>query len=342
MLTLAYPWLLLLLPLLWVLRWVVPAYRESQEALRVPFLGHLVALTGDTASSGAAVARVSRVQRLVIMSCWALFVLAVARPQWIGEPVSRTVPTRDLLLAVDLSGSMETRDFTNQAGDSVDRLTAVKEVLDEFLTRREGDRVGLVFFGTAPFLQVPFTEDLEVCRLLLDEAQVRMAGPKTAMGDAIGLGIQLFRNSEVEKRVLMILTDGNDTASQVPPENAARLARDEGIRIYTIAAGDPAAAGEQALDEAVLKAVAETTGGTYYHAEDREALQGVYAELDALETREVETLSHRPRHDLFYVPLAAGLLLNMVFHALQAVLFAVRSRRAGHTSAPVIPDGEHA
>ena len=215
----------------------------------------------------------------------------------------------DLMLLVDLSGSMEAEDFTNAKGDTVDRLSAVKEVLDDFLTDREGDRVGLVVFGTAAFVQVPFTQDLAATRLLLEEAQVRMAGPRTAFGDAIGLAITLFERSEVDERVMIVLTDGNDTGSRVPPDRAAGIAADQGVVIHTVAIGDPAAVGEQALDEAMLRAVAQATGGGFYRAEDRAEMEAIYAELDSLNPRQVETVSFRPRRDLFAWPLGAAVLL---------------------------------
>lgn len=119
--------------------------------------------------------------------------------------------------------------------DRWDRLTAVKQVLGTFLTKRDGDRVGLLVFGSAAFVQAPFTEDLQVCRSLLQEMQVRMAGPQTKLGDAVGLAITVFERSDVKERVLIVLTDGNDTGSQVPPDKAAAIARDKGIKIYTIA-----------------------------------------------------------------------------------------------------------
>jgi Ca-activated chloride channel family protein len=180
---------------------------------------------------------------------------------------------------------METKDFKNAKGDTVDRLTAVKEVLNDFLSRRQGDCVGLIFFGSAPFVQAPFTEDLKVCRQLLDEAQVKMAGPQTAFGDALGLAINVFERSPVKERILIALTDGNDTASQVPPAKAAQIAKDEGIIIHTVSVGDPMAAGEDALDVDTLKAVATTSGGLYAHAEDRQQLEEIYRKIDALETR---------------------------------------------------------
>ncbi|MDR6951177.1 Mg-chelatase subunit ChlD [Ancylobacter sp. 3268] len=171
-----------------------------------------------------------------------------------AAPVHQDRPARDLLLLlVDLSASMDTQDFTDAAGNKVNRLVAVKQVLDDFLARRQGDRVGVAVFGNAPFALVPFTTDLDLARQLLGEMQVGMAGPHTAFGDAIGLGINLFAASTVPARTIIALTDGNDTASQVPPAEAPRVAHDRGIVVHTVAVGDPAAAGEEKLDEAALK-----------------------------------------------------------------------------------------
>jgi Ca-activated chloride channel family protein len=239
-------------------------------------------------------------------------VVALALPQWLEPPITRTVPVRDVLLAVDLSGSMQTKDFTDASGKTVDRLTAAKGVLDGFLAHRKGDRIGLLVFGNAPFVQAPFTQDLDVCRELLGEMRVGMAGPKTAMGDAIGLAITVFDRTKVPERVLIVLTDGNDTGSLVPPQKAAEIARDKKITIHTVAVGDPTAVGEDKLDEVTLKQVAETTGGTYSHAANRAELEQIYRRLDALPTREAPTITHRPRRDLYYWPLAAGLFVSFV------------------------------
>jgi Ca-activated chloride channel family protein len=243
---------------------------------------------------------------------WLCTVAALVRPQWLEPPISRTVPVRDMMLAVDLSGSMQTKDFTDSSGKTVDRLTAVKQVLDDFLTRRRGDRVGLIVFGNSPFVQAPFTQDLGVCRELLAETRVGMAGPKTSFGDSIGLAITAFDRSDVPEKVLIVLTDGNDTGSQVPPEKAAAVAEDKGIVIHTVAVGDPKAAGEDKLDEGALKRVAATTGGTYSHAGNRAELEAIYRRLDELQAREGQTITHRPRRDLFHWPLATGLLLSAV------------------------------
>lgn len=313
-LTLAYPTVMLLVLAPLLLRLVLPTYQEDRRAVRLPWFDRVVALSGQDPSRSGAVARVPLWQTVALFLLWCLLVLAMARPQLLEPPLEKSVPTRDLLLLVDLSGSMETEDFTNAAGERVDRLRAVKEVLDDFLTDRKGDRVGLVVFGTGAFVQVPFTEDLDATRLLLEETQVRMAGPRTAFGDAIGLAITLFERSELERRVVIALTDGNDTGSRIPPAEAARIARDSDITIHVIGVGDPTAVGEEKLDEQALRNVAQATSGRYFHAEDRDALQQIYAELDRVDVREVETLRHQPRVELYHWPFGAFLALGLLFH----------------------------
>jgi len=205
MLTIAHPWLFLLLPLPWLVRKLLPTHHERKAAVRVPFLQRLSRLAGLQPGKGVAVTRRPLAQWLMLSLTWSLIVVAITRPQWLEEPIIKELPMRDLLVAVDLSGSMEAQDFTDKQGNAVDRLTAVKEVLDTFFARRDGDRVGLILFGSAAFVQVPFTDDLEVVRELLKEAQIRMLGPRTMLGDAMGLSINLFERSEVEERVLIIL-----------------------------------------------------------------------------------------------------------------------------------------
>ncbi len=326
MLTLAYPWLLALLPLPLLIWWLAPAHREPRQGLVVPFLDRLAEESGQRPSLGAVVMRGRWLRQFSLLVLWLCTVLALARPQIIEPPITKEIPVRDLLLAVDLSGSMATKDFKNAKGQTVDRLTAVKEVLDDFLARRQGDRVGLIFFGSAPFVQAPFTEDLKVCRTLLAEAQANMAGPQTAFGDAIGLAIAVFDRSKTRQRVLIALTDGNDTASKVLPVKAAEIAHDKGIVVHTVAVGDPKAAGEEALDLEALKNVARTTGGVYAHAADRHQLEDIYRKLDALETHKAQTVTHRPRRDIYWIPLAIGLAVSILQHALQLLVRRPRAR----------------
>ena len=306
MLTLANIWTFLLLPLPWLIKALLPARQATQVAVRVPFGDRLRA-----ASNGHSVQNATRTfaRQILPVAGWLLVVIAMARPQWLEPPITRELPTRDLLLLVDLSGSMRQQDFTSAAGSKVNRLTAVKEVLGEFLLRRDGDRVGLVVFGDSPFLQAPFSTDLNLTRQLLDETDIGMAGTRTAFGDAIGLGISLFDNSDVLAKTMIALTDGNDTKSQVPPVEAARVAMQRGIRIHTVAIGDPTTVGEEKLDAETLQIVSESSGGAYFFAGDRDELEGIYDELDKIETRKVDIVSHRPRRDLYFWPLLAALLL---------------------------------
>lgn len=309
MLVFNYLWIFLLLPLPWLLRAVLPAQPSSQAAARVPFGNRLTETMGREGDSGSLP---SPTRRLVLPSLlWLLVLGALARPQWIEPPITQELPTRDLLLLVDLSSSMKRKDFTNQAGAQVDRLSAVKEVLGEFLQRREGDRVGLVVFGDAAYLQAPFSTDLQLSRRLLDECEVGMAGPRTAFGDAIGLGVNLFDKSEAPAKTIIALTDGNDTKSRVPPVEAARVATQRKIRIHTVAIGDPTTAGEDKLDQQALREVAAAAGGSYFFAADRTSLEDIYNQLDEIETRKVKTVSHRPRRDLFYLPLMVALILSL-------------------------------
>ncbi len=340
MIELAHPWLLLLLPLPVLVVWGVPALQRKRVAVRVPNLQRLARVTGGTPAPGAVVVRRGALQTALLAVVWALVVVALAQPQHILPPITKELPTRDLLLAVDLSGSMEARDFTDASGAVVERLDAVKQVLDGFLARRDGDRVGLLVFGTAAFVQAPFTADLDVVRELLGETRVRMAGPQTVIGDAIGLALTVFERSEVEERVLILLTDGNDTGSLVPPERAAEIARDQGVVIHTVAVGDPAAVGEDALDAESLAAVARKTGGRAYFAGDREGLEGIYVELDALNPRRVETLSHRPRQDRFHWPLGGAVGLVLAVLAARELRGAWRRSRA--LADPVPPEAEAA
>jgi Ca-activated chloride channel family protein len=313
MLTLAHPWLFLLLPLPWLVRKVLPAFRESRASVRVPFMQRLTSISGQKSAKGSAISRRSKSQWFFLLLAWIGLVMACTRPQWLEDPIVNELPMRDLLLALDLSGSMETREFTYSEVIVSDRFTAAQQVLDEFLTRRDGDRIGLILFGNAAFVQVPFTDDLEVVRELLNETRPRMLGPRTMLGDAMGLAISLFEKSEVNERVLITLTDGNDTGSLVPPDRAAEIARDKQITIHTVAMGDPEAVGESPLDEATLRAVADITGGSYFRASDRQELDSIYLRLDQLNPRQVETQSYRPKTDLFYWPLSLALLSSLMF-----------------------------
>ncbi len=263
-------------------------------------------------------------QRILLLLVWALLVFALARPQWLEEPVVEERSLRDMLLLVDLSGSMDINDFTDEQGRPTNRLTVVKQVLSDFLERRQGDRIGLIFFGSSPFVQAPFSDDLDTVQELLDEAIVGMAGPKTVIGDALGLALNLFEEREVEERVVILLTDGNDTGSVIPPDQAAKIAHDEGVIIHVVGVGSATGEGEQPLDEKTLQAIASVSGGEYFKAEDQQGLESVYETLDQLTPKKVEGRSYRPRRELYHWPLGVTMILFLGFHLILALRFRLK------------------
>lgn len=323
-------WAFILLPLPLLFRWLTRAYHTQRDALRAPFFQTLVDLTGHNPGKGALVLRRNYAQRIMVVCLWILVVTAMAKPMWLGEPQERTRAARDLMIAIDLSASMETRDFIMSASTEAQplpRIEGLKLVLTDFITRRQNDRLGLIAFGSAPFLQVPFTQDRELFEFLLNESQTRMAGPKTMLGDAIGLAIKHFESRETSKRTLILITDGNDSGSRVPPLEAADVAADKGITIYTIAIGSPASEGDEAVDLESLREIAKRTDGAAFRAGDGAELQAIYRELDHLAPTEKEILIFRPRRDLFHWPLAAALLFALSLHTLMAMSSAWRFYR---------------
>ena len=326
MVELAYPWLLLLMPLPLLVHWLLPAYKEQKSAVQVPFFARLVEMSGAEPSKGAVILQRMLFQKIWLTLAWLLIVVALAKPEFVGAPIVKEKSGRDLMIAVDLSGSMETEDFITPAGQRVDRLTAIKSVLREFAEKRQSDRLGLVVFGDAAFLQAPFTEDHDTWLTLLNETEIGMAGMSTVLGDAIGLSIKTFENSKTENRVLIALTDGNDTGSKVPPVEAAKVAKKYGVTVYTIAIGDPDTAGEEALDIETLQRIAEITGGAYYQALDRQQLADIYRRITELEPALFESLSYRPHRSLHHYLLAFIAAVYTSFFLLMTLLSARKTK----------------
>lgn len=316
----AWPGMFLLLPLPWLLARWLPPLRSGASALRMP---HAEELAGLVAGAGK---RPSPLRVAGWMwPVWVLLCLALARPQALAEADVPPRSGRDLMLAVDLSGSMSEIDM-RLGGRPVDRLTAVKAVLADFLDRRAGDRVGLVLFGQRAYAVTPLTFDRETIRQQLMDSVVGLAGRETAIGDAIALSVKRLREQAgvqagKPSRVLVLLTDGVNNAGVVPPEKAAELAAIEGIRIHTIGFGGeqrtgvfglPFGRAEPEIDEASLRAISESTGGRYFRARDTEELAGIYAELDRLEAIEHAGAPQRPRRELYPWPLMAALGLFVI------------------------------
>ena len=309
----AWPWLLLALPLPWLMRRLWPAAPSAAPALRVPYGERLDTIGGRSARA--------RPQGLGLLPwlAWALLCVAAARPQQLGDVVQPPQTGRDLMLAVDLSGSMGEEDM-RLGGAAVDRLTAAKAVIADFLDRRAGDRVGLIVFGQRAYALAPLTLDRDSVRGQLLDSVVGLAGRETAIGDAIGLAVKRLRGQEDGQRVLILLTDGVNTAGQLDPMKAAELARENDVRIHTIAfGGDGAGAslfgfrlpgGDVEIDEATLQRIARATGGRAFRARDTDELAGIYDAIDRLEPVQRPGQALRPRVERYPWPLAAALLLG--------------------------------
>src|SRR5262249_23300308 len=276
----------------------------------------LAQATGQTPQPGAVVLPRHVIQMVAAAIIWALIVTALARPLQVGEAVTHEVSARDLILAVDISGSMDEVDFRTTDGKAIKRLDGVKRVLGDFIARRKGDRVALILFGSKAYIQVPFTQDLQTARTLLDQSEVGMAGQQTVIGDAMGLAIKTFDSSKAQQKLVILLTDGIDTASRVPPEHAADIAWQKGVVIYTIGFGDPNATGEDRGDLGTLRQVASVTSGQFFRAEDGTQLEAIYTDIDRLAPVKLETLTWRPRIPLYHWPLATAVVLGLALWCL--------------------------
>lgn len=329
MIEFAWPWAFLALPLPLLAWWLLPPYREQRASVQIPFFAKVAEATGQTPQKGAVVVRRLALQMIVASLMWVLIIIALAQPQRVGEPIRHDISARDMMLAIDISGSMDQVDFQTADKRMIQRLAGVKQVVDAFIARRKGDRIGLILFGTKAYIQCPFTQDLATIQALLNQTEVGMAGQQTAIGDAIGLSIKAFEASKAQQKMLILLTDGNDTASRVPPAHAAQIAREHGLVIYTIGVGDPDATGENRVDFQTLQAVAAATGGQFFRAENGADLERIYADIDRLAPVKLQTQTWRPKLPLYQWPLGAAALLG-IGAWLVLLLRSWMARRAQH------------
>lgn len=311
-----YPWLLLLIPVPLLIYWLVPEHKEEQDSLRLAFFSTIAAATGLKPEAGAVVPKSNWLQKIFGPLCWILFVVALARPQFVEPPIQKIQPGRDLMLALDISQSMETPDFRQPDGKKMRRVDGVKQVVADFVRKRKNDRVGLIVFGQAAYPVAPFTLDHEASLKILAQTDAGMAGPQTMIGDAIGLAIKQFDASDADQRLMILLTDGNDTGSRMPPRKAAEIAKQKGITIHVVGVGDPKATGEDKVDFAALGAIAKATGGQVFHGENIADLAKAYALLDQITPQNFKTLSYQPKRELFVWPLGAAMVTLVAYHLL--------------------------
>ncbi|QQX78368.1 VWA domain-containing protein [Shewanella sp. KX20019] len=350
MLEFSYPLMALLLPLPWLINYFVPAFKVKQAAIKVPFFNLIAALLKASPNSALQYLKPTRWQQCALIFVWVLLVIAMSKPVMLGEPQTRQQIGRDLMVLVDLSGSMETADFSiqsdanNRSGntsrsnnsqnsfENISRLDAVKRVLNDFAEQREGDRLGLILFGDAAYLQAPFTSDHKSWLELLNESQVGMAGQSTHIGDALGLAIKLMQagvsddiNSTQKDKVVILLTDGNDTDSSVPPIEAAKIAAKKGIRVHVIAMGDPLTLGEQAMDMSIIEGIARLTGGRAFQAISTTELAAVYQQISELEPANFASFTYQPKQSVHYLPIAAAIIIYLITYLVVFFLRLLRS-----------------
>jgi Ca-activated chloride channel family protein len=314
MITFAWPWLLLLLPLP-LLVYFLPKKNTNRTsaALIIPQLlqSSSVNITNQT----------SKKSPLIILSlCWLLTVVALSQPQWLGEAIDIPTEGRDMMIAVDLSGSMQIEDM-NLHGKTVNRLDMLKVVLGDFIERRTGDRLGLILFADDAYMQTPMTFDRKTVKQMLDESVLGLVGRKTAIGDAIALAVKRFDAKQKSNKVLLLLTDGQNTAGKISPEQALELAIAKDITIYSIGIGADVMLQQSLfgtrrvnpsseLDEKTLTELAEQTGGKYFRARDSQGMELIYSVLDQLEPVEQDQQQMRPLTALFYWPLSLAFILS--------------------------------
>lgn len=312
----AWPWLFALLPLPWLVLRLWPESAEQGAALQLPYAGVLDGVAAGTLSRRGA--RVSWRPWLL----WLLLLTAVARPQWLDEPTDLPRSGREMLLALDVSGSMNIADMS-LGGREATRFQAMQAIIGDFIARRGGDRVGLILFGSNAYLLTPLTFDVKTVRTQLDESAVGLAGRETAIGDALGLAVKRLRDRPEAQRVVILLTDGVNTAGEIDPRKAAELAVAEKVKVYAIGLGsermrvddffgsrtvNPSAD----LDAGLLTEIATKTGGRFFRARDTQELAGIYREIDQLEPAADQNERYRPVRELFHLPLGLALALALL------------------------------
>lgn len=304
----------LLLPLAFVVRFFLKEKKQQRTQVWIPLAKGL--------NKAPSTASQHRLQTLIPWLVWLLLLSALAKPIWYGEPIRLQQQSRDMILSLDLSGSMQEVDMPLN-GQSVDRLTLVKDLLKRFIKTRNGDRLGLILFADHAYLQTPLTFDLKTISQMINETEIGLVGNRTAIGESIALSIKRFVENKNEQRVLILITDGANTAGNIQPLQAAKQAAKNNITIYTIGIGADemikrSLFGKQRinpsadLDEKTLTEIAKLTGGAYFRARNQDELQNIYQQLNELEPVDSDFLEFRPEKNLYYWPLSFALLLLLL------------------------------
>jgi len=309
----AHKWVFFLAPLPLLVYVLLPSLKKRRAALLAPFFGRAADVSGQRPRKRAWITPRNFFGWLSLILCWLLLLAAASSPQYVGEPSKKIKTVRSFLIAADISFSMENSDWVFN-GKRTTRWNAVKSIMKEFVKERKSDQIGLVMFGTHAYLQAPLTTDLDAIEWLLDQTEVGMAGQMTSLGEAIAFSVKVFKEDTLKQRIMLLLTDGIDAGKDIAPLDAAQAAKKDSITIYTLGIGEAGGNGGYDLDEKTLKDIATATDGKYFNAMNEGQLKEVYAELDKIEPVTYEEESYKPVTLLYMYPLAAALLIGLMFH----------------------------
>lgn len=319
----AHKWVIFLLPLPVLCYALLPALRRRRIGLIIPSFARATTLSDQTPAKGAWITRRNVPGWLTLILCWLALLAAASSPRLVGQPEKKTKLVRSFLIAADISFSMAERDWVVD-GRRMTRWEAVRGIMKDFIKERKSDQMGLVMFASHAYLQAPLTDDLTTISWLLDETEVGMAGQMTSLGEAIGFSIKVFRDDTVKQKVMLLLTDGVDSGTDIAPLDAAQAARKDSITIYTLGIGKAQGSGGYNIDEKGLTELASITGGKYFNAMNEGQLKAVYAELNRLQPVEFQDEQYKPVQLLYYYPLFAALVLGLLFHLINGVVHLFR------------------
>jgi Ca-activated chloride channel family protein len=318
----AYPYVAFLALLPFLVYWLLPPIKNRSAALIHPYFEATAKVSKQKPKKASEVKKRNWFASLSMYIIWLLLLLAMASPELVGEPEKKIKTSRNFLILADLSFSMANKDWIMD-DKPVTRWNGVKSIMGDFISRRESDKMGLIFFGSNAYIQAPFTTNLQTVRTMLDEADVGMAGQSTNIGKAIVKGMDMFERDTIQSKVMLLLTDGVDSGTEILPLDAANMAKKDSTIIYTVGIGDPGISSSD-LDERTLTEIADLTGGTYFRAKDSKELERIYAELDKLEPIEYEEETYTPKTLLYFYPLGAALGFGFVLILINNLLFLIK------------------
>jgi len=314
----AYPYVAFLAALPFFVYWLLPAIKNRSSALLYPYFDRTAIVSKQKPKKASYIKKRSWAASISMYIIWLLLLLAMASPELVGKPEKKIKTSRNFLILADLSFSMANNDWFIDK-KRVTRWQAVKGIMQDFILRRESDRMGLIFFASNAYIQAPFTTDLNTVKTMLDEADVGMAGQMTNIGKAIVKGMELFERDTIKSKVILLLTDGVDSGTDILPLDAANMAKKDATIIYTVGIGDPGSSSSD-LDERTLTEIAALTGGKYFRAKDSKELESIYTELEKLEPIEYEKESYIPKTLLYHYPLGAALALGLILVLISNIL----------------------